>query len=82
MRADRNDVRELAAKGQVARNVDALCGVIAEILKSVVSYAGIFQKELLSFLLIIFQKFSVRGTADCSIILCNCGVVCNGTIYN
>ena len=31
VRTDRDDVRQLAAKGQVARNVDALGGVIAEI---------------------------------------------------
>ena len=31
VRADRNEVRKLAAKWQVARNVDALGGVIAEI---------------------------------------------------
>ena len=31
VRTDRNDVRQLAAKGQVARNVNALGGVITEI---------------------------------------------------
>ena len=31
VRADRNDVRQLAAKGQIARNVDAFGGVITEI---------------------------------------------------
>ena len=31
VRTDRNDVRQLAAKGQVARNVDAFGGVITEI---------------------------------------------------
>ena len=44
VRTDRNDVRQLAAKGQVARNVDAFGGVIAEIGRPVL---GVEDEDLL-----------------------------------